>query len=196
MESNISEFKRASWLELFYDVAFVALVAQLTYLAYEHHESLTDLLNIFIIGYAIFIAWWVTTANRNLKPTEITTDKISIQVQMVAAFFMSITMPAIFTGSYIGFFLTLAILRLVQSGMLTRMYVLNPETRPKTYNILEGFVAGGLLWSISAFVPAPYHFIIAVMALTIDVLTPLTKGKGNTTRYLNVYHLQKDSVFS
>jgi low temperature requirement protein LtrA len=187
----IPEFKRASWLELFYDVAFVALVAQLTYLAYEHHQSVSDFLNIFIIGYAIFIAWWATTANRNLKPTETTADKISIQIQMAAAFFMSITMPDIFAGNYISFFLTLALLRFVQSGMLARMYVMNPETRPETYNILEGFLAGGLLWAISAFVPAPYHFVIAVMALAVDVLTPLTRGKGNTTRYLNVYHLQE-----
>lgn len=185
------EFKRASWLELFYDVAFVALVAQLTYLTFEYHSSISDLINVFIIGYAIFMAWWATTANRNLKPTETTADKISIQLQMVAAFFMSITMPAIFVGDYVGFFLTLALLRLVQSGMLARMYVLNPETRPKTYNILEGFMAGGFLWAVSAFVPNPYHFIVAAMALTVDILTPLTRGKGNTTRYLNVYHLQE-----
>ncbi len=104
---------------------------------------------------------------------------------------MSITMPAIFAGSYVGFFFTLALLRFVQSGTLARMYILYPKTRPQTYNILEGFIAGGLLWAISAFVPAPHHFIFAIMALTVDVLTPLTRGKGNTTPYLNVYHLQE-----
>ncbi len=46
--------KRATWLELFYDLAIVALVAQLTYLAAKYHHSPSDFLNIFIIAYTIF----------------------------------------------------------------------------------------------------------------------------------------------
>ena len=79
-------FKRASWLELFYDVAFVALIAQLTYLAAANHQALTDYLHIFIVGYSIFIAWWATTANRNLQLTETTTDKLLVQLTMVGVF--------------------------------------------------------------------------------------------------------------
>lgn len=86
-------FKRASWLELFYDVAFVALIAQLTYLAAANHQALTDYLHIFIVGYSVFVAWWATTANRNLQPTETTADKLFTQLTMVAVFVMSLTMP-------------------------------------------------------------------------------------------------------
>ncbi len=185
------DLKRASWLELFYDVAFVALVAQLTYLGYAHHHSLSDIFSLFVIGYVIFLTWWATTANRNLQPTETLGDKLFIQLQMVAAFFMSVTMASVFEGEYVGFFVTLAVLRVLQGGMLIRMYLLHPETRPKTYNILEGFFVGALLWLVGAFLPAPYNFILFSMALVVDILTPLTKGKGNTRRYLNVYHLQE-----
>ncbi len=183
--------KRASWLELFYDVAFVALVAQLTYLASEYHHTLTDFLNIATIAYAVFIAWWATTANRNLQPVESTYDKLFIQLQMVGAFAMSLTMAPVFEGQYFGFFATLAALRLLQSGMIIKMYALHPETRPTTYNILEGFFVGSALWALSAVLPAPYHFVAAFMALAVDVLVPLTRGKGNTKRYLNVHHLQE-----
>lgn len=185
------EYKRASWLELFYDVAFVALVAQLTYLTAEHYHSASDLLNIFIIGYSIFIAWWATTANRNLQPSETAIDKLLVQVQMVGAFLMSITMAATFEGDYLGFFLTLGFVRLIQAAMLVRMYVKHPEKRPVTYNILQGFFAGSVLWIWSAFIPAPYHFVLAGAALVVDIFTPVTRGKGNTVRYLNVYHLQE-----
>lgn len=185
------DLKRASWLELFYDVAFVALVAQLTYLAYEHHHSVKDFLHIFIIGYTIFIAWWITTANRNLQSEEQTADKILVQLQMIGAFLMSLTMGPVFTGSYMGFFLALGLLRLLQSMMVLRLYLKYPGTRPKTYNMIEGFVAASLLWLVTAFVPDPFHFIIAFVALGIDIFTPLTKGKGNTKRYLNVFHLQE-----
>lgn len=185
------ESKRASWLELFYDVAFVALVAQLTYLAFDHHDTLTDLFTIFIVGYTIFIAWWATTANRNLQPSETAMDKFFIQLQMVAAFLMSLTMTAVFAGEYFGFFFTYGLLRLLQGFMLVRMYYVHPATRPATYNILEGIVTGSVLWIATALAPAPYHFVLAGIALLVDIFTPLTRGKGNTTRYLNVYHLQE-----
>lgn len=186
-----TELKRASWLELFYDVAFVALIAQLTYLTYEHHHSIADFLHIFIIGYTIFIAWWATTANRNLQSEERDFDKILTQIQMVGAFFMSLTMGPVFLGSYLGFFLSLGFLRLLQSLMVLHLYIRNPETRPKTYNLLQGFLIASLLWIVTAFVPDPFHFVIAFAALAIDIITPLTRGKGNTTRYLNVHHLQE-----
>lgn len=187
----IEDLKRASWLELFYDVAFVALVAQLTYLAYDHHHTITDLYTIFLVGYTIFIAWWSTTANRNLQPTETGLDKFFIQLQMVVAFCMSLTMTPVFFGDYLGFFLTFGILRLIQAFMLVRMYYLHPSTRPATYNLLEGVFVGSILWIATAFVPAPYHFVVAGTALLVDILTPLTRGKGNNKRYLNVYHLQE-----
>lgn len=185
------QLKRASWLELFYDVAFVALVAQLTYLASAHYTSFEDWFTIGIVGYGIFIAWWATTANRNFQPTENVVDKLLIQLQMVGMFFLSLSMPAMFEQSYVGFFITLGLLRALQAFMMGRMYYLYPDLRPQTYNILEGFLIGAALWITSAFMPPLFVFVTALMALTIDVLTPLTRGKGNNTRYLNVYHLQE-----
>lgn len=190
-DSALDKFERASWLELFYDVAFVALVAQLTYLTASNYHSLHDFLNVFIIGYAIFIAWWGTTANRNLQPTEGSFDKLVIQLQMVGAFLMSLTMGATFAGEYVWFFVTFGFVRFLQAMMLVLMYYRHPQTRPVTYNILEGILIGAVLWVTSGFLPDPWHFIVAGAALAIDVLTPLTRGRGNTIRYLNVYHLQE-----
>ena len=187
----IPEYKRASWLELFYDVAFVALVAQLTYLTAKYHHSVADFLNIFIVGYSIFIAWWATTANRNLQPDEKALDKLLVQIQMVGAFVMSVTMPATFVGDYFWFFVTFGAVRFLQSMMLVIMYVRHPEKRPVTYNLLEGMLAASFVWLLSGFMPSPWHFVVAGAALALDIMTPLTRGKGNTIRYLNVYHLQE-----
>jgi low temperature requirement protein LtrA len=184
-------FKRASWLELFYDVAFVALIAQLTYLAASNHQTVTDYLHMFIVGYSIFVAWWSTTANRNLQPSESTADKLFVQLTMVAVFVMSLTMPAVFAGEYVGYFLALAGVRVLQTFLIGRMYYLHPQTRPTTYNLLQGVLIAAGLWVVSAFTLDPYHLVFALAALSIDILIPLTRGKGNTRRYLNVYHLHE-----
>jgi low temperature requirement protein LtrA len=183
--------KRATWIELFYDLAFVALIAQLTYLVAEHHHTLRDILNIVVVGYSIFIAWWATSVNRNLQETETATDKVLIQIKMVGAFIMSLTMPAVFVGQYLGFALALAAVRFVQVFMLLRMYRLYPATAPVTYNVVQGLLIAGLLWVASGVVAPVYHFVLAFAALAIDILTPLTVGRGNTTRYLNVSHLKE-----
>jgi low temperature requirement protein LtrA len=183
--------KRVSWLELFYDLAYVALIAQFTYLVASHHESWIDLFNIVIVGYTIFIAWWGTTVNRNLQDTETVTDKLLVQVQMVGAFVMSLTMPAVFAGHYEGYFITLAVLRFFQLFMLLRMYRLHPHRAPKTYNIVQGIAVAGGLWFISALIADPYHIVLAFAALALDVLAPLTVGKGNSVNLLNIPHLQE-----
>ena len=79
----------------------------------------------------------------------------------------------------------------MQAFLIARMYYLHPQTRPATYNLLQGvFIAAGL-WVISALTFDPYHIVFALMALSIDILIPLTRGRGNTKRYLNVYHLHE-----
>jgi len=40
---------KASWLELFFDLVFVALVAQLTYFFSQHHSTFQDFLNTFLM---------------------------------------------------------------------------------------------------------------------------------------------------
>jgi low temperature requirement protein LtrA len=185
------EIKRASWIELFYDIAYVALVAQLTYLAADYHHTPYDFIHIGIIGYAIFIAWWTTTANRNLQPSEDAGDKFMIQLQMVGAFMLSVTMSDVFAGDYFGFFITLGILRLLQTSMILRMYVKHPHTRPRTYNMTTGFALAGFLWLATSFASPEYYLALSSMALLLDITVPLTKGRGNTRRYLNVYHLQE-----
>ena len=183
--------KRASWLELLYDLAFVALVAQLTYLAADHHTTLTDALNIFFVGYTIFFAWLGTTVNRNLQEKETTLDKLFIQLQMIGAFGMSLSMPGVFQGEYIGYFVTLMLVGLVQVFMVLRMYHFNPDSAPRTKNIVQGLTIVALLWGISGFAPAPYHFVIMGMALALAIFTPLSKGQGNQVRLLNVSHIQE-----
>lgn len=183
--------KRASWLELLYDLAFVALVAQLTYLAADHLDSFLGFVHVFIIGYTVFITWWSTTVNRNLQAREGFLDRLLIQVQLVGAFMMSLAMPAVFAGDYATYFITLALLRLLQVFMMLRMYRLHPEHNPKTKNVVQGIAIAAILWFVSAVVPDPYHMVLAAAALLLDILTPLTKGKGNTVRLLSIHHLQE-----
>lgn len=185
------EIRKVSWLELFYDLSFVALVAQLTYVVSDHHKTLIDLFHVGLVGYMIFLAWIGTTVSRNINKTETKKDKLLIQLQMVLAFLMSLTLPGVFEGVLMPFFLSYALIKSVQLYSTHIFYIENPEEKPKTMNVFWGTFSGTVLWCVAGFVSLPFAYIVATMALTIDILTPLTQGKGNSKRLLNISHLQE-----
>lgn len=185
------KIRHASWLELFYDLAFVAVVAQFSYAVADHHDSISGILTSTFIGYMIFVAWWGTTVSRNMQGTEDLKDKLLVQLQMVFAFFMSLALPEVYNGDPSQFFLAFVLIRIIQYYSMLRIYRLNPEEAPKTNNVLTGIGIAILLWIIAAFLPAPYLYIVAIAALSLDILAPLTHGRGNRVRLLHVGHLQE-----
>ncbi len=190
IENKDIEYK-ASWLELFFDLVFVALVAQLTYYFSHHHSSPKDFIHVFLMWYMIFLSWWGTTANRNLKQQDDTFDIFVIQIQMVLAMVMSISLPIAFSDSPYSFifFLMFGLIRWLWLGMILHLYKEHPNKAPKTRNMLTWFFIAVLLWVIAGFVGEPYVYTFAFMALALDILTPFTTGKGNKMVYLNMHHL-------
>jgi len=190
IERKDIEYK-ASWLELFFDLVFVALVAQLTYYFSYHHSSAQDFLNTFIMWYMIFLAWWGTTANRNLKQRDDTFDIFVIQIQMLLAMIMSIGLPIAFSDSPYSFvfFLMFGLIRWLWLGMILHYYKLHPNKAPKTKNMISGFAVATLFWVAAGFFSSPYMYSFVFIAFALDILTPLTKWKGNKMIYLNMHHL-------
>lgn len=191
LHSNIDDTYKASWLELFFDLVFVALVAQLTYHFSHHHHTLEDFLQVGLVGYMIFLAWMITTANRNLKQGEDVIDTLSIQLQMVMIMVMSLTLPEAF-GEYSWlFFGAMSANMFIGLYLITRFYKAHPDKRPQTYNTWWGFFIAACLWLLTGFVPIPYLYVVAGCALLMNILSPMTHGKGNGNRVvlLNMHHL-------
>ncbi len=183
--------KRASWLELFYDLVFVALVAQLTYAVADYHSTWLDWFHVGIVGYLIFFAWLGTTVSRNLGEEENTIDRLLVQLQMVFAFSMSLSLVDVFAGQFDQFLMGYVLVRLVQVFLIMRVNRQKPEEAPKTNNILQGVMVALALVFAATLVPAPYAYILIVMGIVLEIAAPLTKGKGNKPRMLNVHHLQE-----
>ena len=180
---------RTSWLELFFDLVFVALVAQLTYDFSHHHHTLEDFMQVGLVGYMIFLAWMLTTANRNIRQDEDLIDILAVQAQMVMVMIMSLSLPQAFGDYSWLFFGAMAITIFIGVGLIRRMYVLHPEKRPKTLNVSWGFFLAGCLWLLAGLFPTPYLYIVAGAALVLNILAPMTKGAGNQTLMMDMDHL-------
>ena len=167
--------RRATWLELFYDLVFVVAVSQLA------HRLSTDVTVMGFLGFvALFIpVWWAwigTTFYANRFDSDDLIRRILMGLHMLAIAALVVNVHHGLEESSGGFALAFAASRL----MLVLEYLWAgwhiPKARKLTQRYAIGFSLGAMLWLISAFVPSPLQFGLWAIGLVIDFATPLTAG--------------------
>ena len=170
------EERRATWLELFFDLVFVAAIAELSH-------SLSD--NVSLGGFLGFVAlfmpiWWCWVGS-TFYSTRFDTDDIGhrlltlVQIAIVVAlavnthYGLSKTSVS-FALSYVAFRIVL-ILQYLSAGHFI------PIARPMTNRYALGFGLGASLWLVSVFVPPPWRFGLWVLGLVVDFSTPLVMSR-------------------
>lgn len=174
LQSKIENHK-VSWLELFYDLIYVVVIAKLAHLVtFGHHGHLG--LAEFAIFTALFIpVWWAWTGHA-LYATRFYDDSITDRILTLAQMFV-ITMLSVFiTDAFNGeghmFALCYAAIRALLVVMYIRVYFSNKDMRPVSSCLATGFSIGTLLWFISVFLPGYWMYIFWVAGLLIDFITP------------------------
>lgn len=168
-----SEPRRATWLELFYDLVFVVAVSQLS-----HKLSGDVTLSGFTGFVALFIpVWWAwigTTFYANRFDSDDLVRRILMGIQMLAVAALAVNVHHGLDENSSGFALAYVASRL----MLVLEYLWAgwhiPTARGLTGRYALGFSLGAILWLISIFVPAPLRFILWAIGLAVDFITPLT----------------------
>jgi low temperature requirement protein LtrA len=163
--------RKVTWLELFFDLTFVAAVAQVGDPLREDY-SLAGL-----IRYAVLfvLIWWAWLGN-SLFATRFGTDDVLqrgltlVQMFVVAAMAANAT-EALGSRSAAGFAAAYAALRIVLVAQYARARQID-SARELTTRYLVGHGIAAALWLASAFVTAPARFVIWTVAFAIDLGTP------------------------
>jgi len=171
--------RHATWLELFYDLVFVVVVAQLAgHLKY----------NLTPLGIGQFItlfvpSWWAwvgATFYANRFDTDDLVDRVLTVLQMAAIVSLAVNIHLFakhLDRASVGFALSYVAVRVI----LVIQYILAgkhvPAARPLTDRFSRGFAFAALIWLCSIFVPMPWRFGVWVVAMSIDFATPLGAGK-------------------
>lgn len=165
-----------SWLELFYDLIYVVVIAKLAHLVtYGHdgHIGQTE----FVMFIVLFIpVWWAWTghalyATRFYDDSAI--DRALTLGQMFLVTIMSLYITDAFNGEGKIFALTFGSIRGLLVIMYLRVYFSNKDMRPVTSCLASGFSIGAILWLISAFLPPTLMYSFWAVSLLIDFATPL-----------------------
>jgi low temperature requirement protein LtrA len=162
--------RRATWLELVYDLVFVVAVAELAGVLAAGPDAggVLTFVGLFV---PIWWAWagYVFYANR--FDTDDVSHRLLAVPQILAVAVMAASVgklderAALFTLSYVAVRLVLVVAYL-RAGRHV------PQTRPLTTRYALGFSLAALLWLASLAVEPPQRYVLWVVAMVIDLATP------------------------
>ncbi len=180
---NTDTHRKVSWLELFYDLVYVATIVQLGNKLSED-VSATGFLSFVLLFVPIWWVWMGTTFYANRFAADDLTQHLLIFAQI---FIVSALAIHVFDGlgeTSAGFALAYAAAR----GILVLMYLRvlrNVEVaRPLARRYATGFSIAALIWLVSAFVPIPLRFVLWGVGLLVDFWTPLSPGSQRLQKQL------------
>lgn len=180
--------RTATWLELFYDLAFVVAIAILGERLIE--DTTWTGLGSFLGYFALL--WWLWASHTFYADRYDTDDlvyRLWAAAQMVAVLVMAASLAHGPSESTTVFAAGYASARLVLLALYWRVYRHVSETRPLVAGYLIGFGAAAVFWLASVFVPDPARFAVWAVALAIDLATPWVVRRQQATVPLDESHL-------
>jgi low temperature requirement protein LtrA len=182
------EERRATWLELFYDLIFVVAIAELAH-NLSKDVSLQGFIGFIVLFIPIWWCWLGATFYATLFDTDDLGDRLLTLVQMTIVAALTVNVHHGMSTSSHGFAIAYVAARsiLILQFLIAGYFV--PEARPLTNWYARGFSIGAALWLVSLFVPGDWRFGLWGLALILELLTPLGTGQIAARIPPNVSHV-------
>jgi low temperature requirement protein LtrA len=163
--------RRATWLELFFDLVFVAAVGQLANSLAA--EPTTARFFEFVALFApVWWAWTGFTFYANRFDTDDLPYRLLTLVGMFSIAALATTVPGAFAGAKIGFPLAYVGARVVLLVLYARAARHVPEARKLARMFLTAFGAAVAIWLASLAFPRPWNYVLWGCALAIELAIP------------------------
>lgn len=188
LRTKEQEGKRAAtWLELFYDLAFVVAVAVLS------GRLLGDITWPGMASYFAYFAllWWLW-ASHTFYADRYDTDDLVYRLLAAGQMVSIVVIAASLQGdsrSTLAFAIGYAMARALLVVMYYRAYRHVPETRELVRGYVTGFGVATLVWIVAIVVPETARFSLWAVALAIDLATPWVMRREQARVPLDVSHL-------
>ena len=179
-----------SWLELFYDLVFAAAIAQLGQ-NLSHDLSVQGFVEYVVLFVIVCWAWTGATFYATRFETDDLVHRILILLQMAGAVSLAVNSNQAFDETSIGFIVSYIATRSFLIIEYIRTGKKITDARPLTSKYSIGFSCTTVLWMISIFAPAPFSFILWVLAVITDIIVTILITKKYINLRPNTVHLSK-----
>jgi low temperature requirement protein LtrA len=180
--------RRATWLELFFDLVFVVAISQL---ASNLHKDATiaGFIGFVILFIPVWWAWIGATLYANRFDVDDVGNRILTGLQMLAIAALASNVHAGLGESSIGFALSYVFIRVMLIFQYLRVAQSIPAARKMATWYAFGFAIAASFWFISTFVPLPYRLFFWMVGIIIDFVTPLSAIRLQNKLLPNFEHL-------
>jgi low temperature requirement protein LtrA len=166
-----SPARRVTWLELFFDLIFVAAVSQVGAPLREDFTA-GGLLRFAVLFVPIWWAWTGQAVFSTRFDTDDGVQRALTLLQMFAVAAMAANAKdALDSRSSAGFAAAYAAVRFILVAQYCRARAID-RARALAIRYLAGHGAAALLWLVSAIAPPPWRFVMWAAALALDLGTP------------------------
>ncbi len=170
--SDPHDDRTVSFLELFYDLVYVVLVAELAHALAGH----LDLKHFGQFAFLFSIVWWSwlngTTYHEYHGNNDIRT-RVFTFAQMLAVAGMAVFAHNALGSGSVGFAFFYGLYQLIVSILWWRLAVHDPEHHVESRAYVIIFSLSTLLFFASIFVPTPFRFYIWGFAVVMSLVQPL-----------------------
>ncbi|MEN9580301.1 MAG: hypothetical protein RJA70_3310 [Pseudomonadota bacterium] len=166
--------KKVTWLELFYDLIFVAAFIQLGNSLSEHitPEGVMAFGAVFV---TLWVAWTGFTFYENRYSIDDFVHRLCVFAQMFAVGGMALGAGTVLDGAVVPFALSAGAAQLLVGVMYMRARQQLEVGREYSTYWGTVFLLSGLLWVGSVFVPPGLHFWVWGLATVTVIAAPLNK---------------------
>ena len=169
---DVDEQRRATWLELFFDLVFVAAVSQLA-----NSLSSEPTPTRFFEFLGLFVAVWWAWMGFTFYANRFDTDDLVYRLLMLCAMFgvaaLAATIPSVFRGATEGFTLAYIAVRVVLVTLYSRASRHVPEARALVRTFLTFFGCAIVVWVASLAFEPPWAYVLWGVALCIELAAPI-----------------------
>jgi low temperature requirement protein LtrA len=174
--SDRVDHRTVSFLELFYDLVYVVLIAEVAHILAGH----VDLEGLGRFIFLFVIVWWAWLNGATYHDLHGNNHDLRTRVftflQMIFVGCMAVFAHDALGKTYIGFALSFAGFQLLFAYLWWRVGVYDPAHRPLSRPYVLGYLITTVLYVVSVWVPAPVRFYLWAIALALSLLLPFVSN--------------------
>jgi low temperature requirement protein LtrA len=182
------EERRASWLELFFDLAFAGAVGQLAG-ALQDHPSLGTLARFALLFIPVWWVWVQLSFYADRHESEDAPHRAAFLTAILLCVALAASAPRALSGDTTGFVIVFTLMRGLQLTLYARAWRHLPATRALYTRYLIFFGTGGALWLCSLATNGALRYAIWGAALLTDAAGALAMLSPSRRVPVNPWHL-------
>lgn len=177
------EERKVTWLELFYDLVYVATLIQLGNMLSDD-VSVTGFLQFVALFIPIWWSWTGLTFYTNRFVVDDVVHRTIVFAQIIGVATLGISIAGAFGDLANQFTLSYVFIRLILILLYVRAGRHVPEAKQLCDISIRGFSIAAAIWLLSLFVPAPLKYVFWAVGMLVDIYTPLSRGYRATQHQL------------